>query len=699
MKKIRKREEVKKKLMQQKKQQQNGQTNKQRVAQELETPKPAKKAKLTAKKAKSAAEPMQVVNSDTDDSEESDVAPPEDDFEDGEAASSDEEEQRDSAKKDQQHGEDSDDDEDEDDDEDDDDEEESDSNSDDSNKGKHKNGQVSNSDESESDEDNSDEGNAKKEPAKKEKQNPFSEDAKSKKKFNTVDIQSSRAALAARDPDDRSFASLKGAVSEATLKAIEEMGFETMTEIQAKALPPLLDGRDLVGAAKTGSGKTLAFLIPAVELIAKLRFMPRNGTGVIIISPTRELSMQTFGVLKELMAYHHHTYGLVMGGSNRQVESEKLGKGVNILVATPGRLLDHLQNSPDFLYKNLQCLILDEVDRILEIGFEEELKQIINLLPKRRQTMLFSATQTEKIDTLSKLAVKKAPIYVGVEDYQETATVSGLEQGYIVCPSDKRLLVLFTFLKKNRKKKVMVFFSSCMSVKYHHELFNYIDLPVTSIHGKQKQTKRTTTFFQFCNATEGTLLCTDVAARGLDIPQVDWIVQYDPPDDPKEYIHRVGRTARGIGNSGHALLMLRPEELGFLRYLKAAKVPLNEFEFSWAKIADIQLQLEKLISKNYFLNQSAKEAFKSYVRAYDSHQLKNIFDINTLDLQAVAKSFGFLVPPVVDLKVNAKRQRPEKRVGGGGFGYYKQMNDENPKKRVFKQVNRDQLKKHQQFMR
>lgn len=284
------------------------------------------------------------------------------------------------------------------------------------------------------------------------------------------------------EPADRAFSSLKGHVSTETLKAIEEMGFSSMTEIQAKSVLPLLDGRDLVGAARTGSGKTLAFLIPAVELIKKLKFMPRNGTGIIIISPTRELSMQTFGVLKELMAHHNHTYGLIMGGANRTVEAEKLAKGINIVVATPGRLLDHLQNTGDFLYKNLQCLIIDEVDRILEIGFEEDLKQIINLLPKRRQTMLFSATQTDKIDALTKLALKRAPIYVGVDDNKETATVTGLEQGYIVCPSEKRLLVLFTFLKKNRKKKVMVFFSSCMSVKYHHELFNYIDLPVTSIH-------------------------------------------------------------------------------------------------------------------------------------------------------------------------------------------------------------------------
>ncbi|KAK9504783.1 hypothetical protein O3M35_008970 [Rhynocoris fuscipes] len=473
----------------------------------------------------------------------------------------------------------------------------------------------------------------------------------------------------------KEFKSLEGKISEGTLKAIEDMGFTTMTEIQARAIPPLLEGRDLIGAAKTGSGKTLAFLIPAIELMVKIGFTYRNGTGCIILSPTRELSMQTFGVLQEMMKYHRHTYGLVMGGSSREAEAKKLSNGVNILVATPGRLLDHLQNTPDFLYKNLQCLIIDEADRILEIGFEEELKQIIKLLPKRRQTMMFSATSTRKMDDLAKLAVKKEPVYVGVHDSMDAATVSGLEQGYVLCPSEKRFLLLFTFLKKNRKKKVMVFFSSCMAVKFYDELLNYIDLPVMSIHGKQIQTKRTSTFFKFCNAETGILLCTDVAARGLDIPAVDWIVQYDPPDDPKEYIHRVGRTARGEGGRGHALLILRPEEVGFLRYLKHAKIPLNEFEFSWNKISDIQAQLEKLMSSNYFLNRSGKEGFKSYVRAYDSHHLKDIFDITTLDLTKVAKSFGFTVPPAVDLHMSAnKNSRPRKRTGGGGYGYFNKLN-------------------------
>ncbi|XP_060067699.1 uncharacterized protein LOC132547910 isoform X2 [Ylistrum balloti] len=505
---------------------------------------------------------------------------------------------------------------------------------------------------------------------------------------NNVESKLPGSDLGAGILSDTSFTSLEGKVSEQTMKGIQDMGFTHMTEIQAQTIPHLLEGRDLMGAAKTGSGKTLAFLIPAVELLNKLRFLPRNGTGCIVISPTRELCMQSFGVVKELLKHHFHTYGLIMGGTNRAEEAKKLSKGVNLIVATPGRLLDHLQNTPHFMFKNLQCLIIDEADRILDIGFEEEMKQIIKLLPKKRQTMLFSATQTRKIEDLAKVSLKKEPLYVGVDDGKEKATVEGLEQGYVVCPSDKRFLLLFTFLKKNRGKKIMVFLSSCMSVKFHHELLNYIDLPVMCIHGKQKQQKRTQTFFQFCNAKESILLCTDVAARGLDIPRVDWIVQYDPPDDPKEYIHRVGRTARGDGGIGHALLILRPEELGFLRYLKHAKVPLNEFEFSWSKISNIQPQLEKLIEKNYFLNKSAKEAYKAYVRAFASHSLKNIYDVNSLDLLKTALSFGFKVPPFVDLEVyGSKGRKVQKRGGGGGGGFgYQKPQKHNSKKFVYKQV-------------
>lgn len=243
--------------------------------------------------------------------------------------------------------------------------------------------------------------------------------------------------------------------------------------------------------------------------------------------------------------------------------------------------------------------MIDEADRILEIGFEEEMKQILKILPTERQSMLFSATQTNKVSDLAKLSLKGDPVYINVDEQKDTSTADGLEQGFVTVDGDKRFLLLFTFLRKNQKKKVIVFFSSCNAVKYYSELLNYIDVPVMELHGRQKQQKRTTTFFDFCNAEKGILLCTDVAARGLDIPDVDWIVQFDPPDDPRDYIHRVGRTARA-GGKGRSLLFLLPTETGFLKYLKEAKVPLNEYQFPTSKIANVQSQVNN--REIYLLN-------------------------------------------------------------------------------------------------
>jgi len=321
------------------------------------------------------------------------------------------------------------------------------------------------------------------------------------------------------------------------------------------------------------------------------------------VSPTRELALQIFGVARELMAHHSQTYGIVIGGANRRAEAEKLMKGVNLLIATPGRLLDHLQNTQGFIFKNLKTLIIDEADRILEVGFEDEMRQIVKILPaEERQTMLFSATQTTKVEDLARISLRPGPLYINVDHRKEHSTVAGLEQGYVLCEADKRFLLLFSFLKRNLKKKIIVFFSSCNCVKYHAELLNYIDLPVLELHGKQKQQKRTNTFFEFCNAKQGTLICTDVAARGLDIPAVDWIIQFDPPDDPRDYIHRVGRTARGAEGKGRSLMFLQPSEVGFLKHLKEARVPVVEFEFPASKIVNVQSQLEKLIGQNYYLN-------------------------------------------------------------------------------------------------
>ncbi|CAL1354656.1 unnamed protein product [Linum trigynum] len=303
-----------------------------------------------------------------------------------------------------------------------------------------------------------------------------------------------------------SFDSLE--LSEPTRKAIREMGFHF--PIQSRAMPLLLMGKDVLGAARTGSGKTLAFLIPAVELLYNARFAPRNGTGVVVICPTIELAIQTHKVAEDLLKYHSQTLGMVIG----------------------------------FIYKNLKCLTIDEADRILEANFEEDMKQIIKLLPKTRKTALFSATQTKKVEDLARLSFQMTPVYIDVDDGRHKVTNEGLRQGYTLVQSSERFLVLYSFLRSTlSSKKVMVFFSSCNSVTFHSELLARCKTKCFDIHGKQKQEKRTSTFFSFCKAEKGILLCTDVAARGLDIPAVDWIVQYDPPDEPKEYIHRVGRTA------------------------------------------------------------------------------------------------------------------------------------------------------------
>ncbi|KAL0616142.1 ATP-dependent RNA helicase DDX18 [Plecturocebus cupreus] len=253
------------------------------------------------------------------------------------------------------------------------------------------------------------------------------------------------------------------------------------------------------------------------------------------------------------------------------------------------------------------CLVIDEADCILDVGFEEELRQVIKLLPTCRQT--------RKVEYLARISLKKELLSVGIDKDKANATVDGLEWGYVVCFSEKSFLLLFTFLKKNWKEKLMVFFSSCVSVKYHYGLLNCIDFPVLAIHGKQKQNRHRTTFFQVCNTDSGTL-CVWMWQRE------DWTFL----KSTGLFSMILQMTLRNIfitdlNERQHTLFILHREELGFLRYLQQSKVPFSEFDFSWSKISDIQSQLEKLIEKNDFLYKSAQETYKSSIRAYDSHSL------------------------------------------------------------------------------
>ncbi|XP_050394892.1 ATP-dependent RNA helicase DDX18 [Patella vulgata] len=445
---------------------------------------------------------------------------------------------------------------------------------------------------------------------------------------------------------DITFNMLSDKIAPETLMAIKDLGFIHLTDIQAKSIPHLLLGSDVNGAAKTGSGKTLAFLIPAIELLCHHKFKPEHGTGCIVLSPTRELAIQSGEVLSKLLKYHSLTHGLVIGGTKKDADAKSVRSGLNIIVATPGRLLDHLRNTEGFVFTNLKMLVIDEADRLLDMGFEVQLKQIVAILPKKRQTALFSATPTTKTEDLARISLKEKPVYVGVDDEKKSATVAGLQQGYVFYPPEKKFLLLFTFLKKNKDKKIMVFFKTFKSVKYYEVIFNKIGLPVSGIFGKMKQNKRTTVFNTFIQAKQHILLCTDVAARGLDIPHVDWIIQYDPPDDHKEYIHRVGRTARGEGTTGQALIFLLPCEKEFLFLLKQAKIIVTEFEFSWDKVVDITPQIVEMVSSSHELMKLAKSAYKCYFRGYRATSLKKIFDIKNLDQLKTGLAFGLTNPPV-----------------------------------------------------
>ncbi|PZC75253.1 hypothetical protein B5X24_HaOG206515 [Helicoverpa armigera] len=460
----------------------------------------------------------------------------------------------------------------------------------------------------------------------------------------------------------KKFKYLKDQVSAATLEAVKGMGFKIMTDIQAEVLPEALDGADVVATAKTGSGKTLAFLIPAVETVIKCMEKQIEGTCCIIISPTRELAIQTYTVLQELVAHHGNiTYALVIGGENRKKQSLELSTGVHIVVATPGRLFDHMRTK-EFDYRNVCCLVLDEADKIFQYGFEEDLKQIINRLPKHRQTMLFSATQSERTDALIKSAMKEKVHNINTDEDNLRATVEGLKQGYAVCETEYRLWWLHKLLKKTRNFKIMVFFSSCKSVEFHHEFFSkYCEAPVLCIHGKMSQSDRTDVISNFYNAEKVALFCTDLAARGLDIPAVDWIVQFDPPSDANEYIHRVGRTARGMGAEGNAVMLLRPDEIEFVSYLKESKIFLDKYE-SWDKFSNLQPKLDAAMSDPQF-HDLAVEAFQGYMRAFEVKKLKHIFNLITMDVDAVARSFGLKERPDVDVRIGfSKKHRPRKRM-------------------------------------
>ncbi|KAI8322715.1 DEAD-domain-containing protein [Martensiomyces pterosporus] len=454
-------------------------------------------------------------------------------------------------------------------------------------------------------------------------------------------------------------------ISQSTLKGLSRSNFMEMTEIQRKALPYTLARRDVLGAAKTGSGKTLAFLIPILEALYRNRWTHFDGLGALVISPTRELAMQIFEVLCKIGRSHKFSAGLIIGGKRVEEEKEILSK-MNILVCTPGRLLQHMDETAGFDCSNLQILVLDEADRILDMGFKKTMNAIIENLPRERQTLLFSATQTKSVKDLARLSLEK-PEYVAVHEKDKFSTPTKLSQYYMVMDLPQKLDMLFSFLKTHLKSKMIVFLSSGKQVRFAFETFCKMQpgIPLLHLHGKQKQMKRVEIFERFMKMNTAVLFCTDIASRGLDFPAVDWVVQVDCPEDCDTYLHRVGRTAR-YDASGKGLLFLLPsEEKEMIKTFAAKNIPIKEISAKNNKVMTVAKQLQHFCFQDPEIKYLGQRAFVTYVRSVFLQKNKAVFDVEALPLEEFAESLGLPgAPKIKFVKKSASKNKSYDTVDG-----------------------------------
>ncbi|XP_046877288.1 probable ATP-dependent RNA helicase DDX31 [Hypomesus transpacificus] len=484
-----------------------------------------------------------------------------------------------------------------------------------------------------------------------------------------------------------------------------------MTCVQKQTIPVLMCGRDAVVRSQTGSGKTLAYGIPMVQALQSVEPKIKRGDGplAVIIVPTRELAQQTYQIfLKLLKPFTWIVPGVLMGGEKRKAEKARLRKGINILISTPGRLVDHIKNTLSIAFSATRWLILDEADRTLDLGFEKDLTVILNSLNSTapsRQNVMLSATLTDGLSRLTGVCMKN-PVSIHVSENSKTSseityldvaaqsqTMSfsvpdNLQQYVVVVPSKLRLVCLAAFIlarcKFENGHKLIVFVSSCEGVEFLFSLFTSVlchpttnqlhPLNFLRLHGNMKQRERTEVFQEFSVCRDGVLLCTDVASRGLDLPKVTWIVQYSPTT-AAEYVHRVGRTAR-IGAQGNSLLFITPAETAYISELANHNISLSEMKLqdilSCLMLDDtykgrgkyhkssgaleqeireratvLQTEFENVVHANEENVQLAKKALQSFVRAYTAYpsSVKHIFHIRTLHLGHAAKSFGLRDAP------------------------------------------------------
>lgn len=513
-----------------------------------------------------------------------------------------------------------------------------------------------------------------------------------------------------------------------------DLGFSQMTPVQASAIPLFLSHKDVIVEAVTGSGKTLAFVVPVLEmLLRRTTRLKKDEVGAVIVSPTRELAEQIYKVVtmildaqpgaeeagddeaaveeddedsdsdsdsdapskarptKPLPAKKTTRISgaqLVVGGSTKSTPLTDYrtfrDTHPSILIGTPGRL-EALLSRKSLRTSSLEALILDEADRLLDLGFADNLHRILALLPKQRRTGLFSATMTDALSELVRMGLRN-PVRVVVKVQSKTKSLAGNEERrtpatlqnlYQVSQPHHKLAQLIRILlfesTQSGANKFIVYFSTCAQVNYFYTLLSQLS-PLTeagvklwALHGKQTPSKRKSMFEGFVASTalDGAtvMLCTDVAARGLDLPDVEVVVQYDPPTDPKVFSHRCGRTARA-GRKGRAIVMLHAgREEDFVAYMGGKRIPLAPYPYLSSNLQGVSepeddenaIALEQEIRTLAKLDREVFEqsvrAYVSYIRAYSKHEMSYIFRLSDLDLAGVAHSFGLIrLPSMPELK-------------------------------------------------
>ncbi|KAJ7184388.1 DEAD-domain-containing protein [Mycena filopes] len=530
------------------------------------------------------------------------------------------------------------------------------------------------------------------------------------------------------------------------LDVIQSMGHTQMTPVQASTIPLFMQHKDVVVEAVTGSGKTLAFVIPILErLIRRDRKLRKHELGALIISPTRELATQIHSIFSLFLSAQprapladdadpaeapkaEYPDALLLISSKKSSPTQDLQRftttGADIVIGTPGRVEEFLLGKGKSIVsaKELEVLVLDEADRLLDLGFQAAVTRIITQLPKQRRTGLFSATMTDA-DALSELVRvglrNPARIIVkvqakklrlsgaeGPQVVEERRIPANLKIHYIVCHASEKLVQLTRIISSevtdHKSARFIVYFATAACVDYFYRILQDL-LPsqtsLFSLHGQLPPSARTRTLAAFSDAPStptapSILLATDVAARGLDLPQVDIIIQFDPPSDPKAFSHRCGRTARA-GRSGRAWVLLVGRETSYVDFLAIRKIPISErpyFTGSGDQVMTVPTTEEadddeparpddsevsvflgcirKTILKDRAIHDQAAKAFVSFVRAYSKHEASYIFRVKDLDLVGVAKSFGLLrLPKMPELRDLSREGWEDSAVDWNTFAY------------------------------